>query len=773
VKRMNLLRMILLFVLISSGSAAAKPNILFIAIDDLNDYISPLDNHPGIKTPNFERLAKRSVTFTNAHCAAPACHPSRVAVMTGVHPSKSGIYQNAFGAHGPRWRQESPVLANAVVLSQHFRDHGYRAVGGGKIFHTLQWTPGDSQNDPDAWDAYRGDPLDPISGDWPRPASARTNQNAGFKGKRPLNAHLFGAAPVELAADQGDGAVVDWAVEQMGKPDDKPLFLAVGLFRPHIPWEVPQKWFDLYPEEDVKLPAILANDLDDARSHGREGWHKWVVQNDQWRHLMRGYLASVSYADDQLGRLLDGLDASPMAGNTIVVLWTDHGFHIGEKENWEKFALWEQTTRTPLFIHAPGVSKDGERTRQPVTLTDLYPTLCELVGIPVPAQCTGGSLVEQIREPSAIDERTSLTSFVFHQDNRIPSHAVSDAKYRFIKYADGFEELYDLDKDRGEFTNLAKDPSFAEVSAKLRQRIPVNAEKQVINPKRETTNMLFVDNGTVKVGIERAKGGAITHLSWAECRKNVVNSHDPGRLIQQSYYAGRTLDRKGDGQHEAWSPWNWNPIQGGGVGSWAKVNAFKRLNGQSILYSETIPKLWDMPDEDAAALMRQRTGFEPEMPNVIVVDCELVSMRELNDRWGDMTRSPQEIPACYFARKFDTFKSYLGEGNWRAEPENKGTPWRHATVPRGAMACFAKDGQGIAVFSPSAKVWNFGPHGEGDSEDPLADPCVHIAPVDLVEIGPKSTLKYRYWLLVGTETQIAQQLDTLWQKYSSERVEVK
>ena len=160
---------VLLPFLVSLIHAASKPNVLFIAVDDLNDYISPLDGHPGIQTPHFDRLAKRSVTFANAHCAAPACHPSRVAVMTGVHPVESGIYRNMFGAHGPRWRHESPVLKEAVVLSQHFRNNGYRALGGGKIFHTLQWTPGDSQNDPGAWDGYRGDPLDPISADWPRP----------------------------------------------------------------------------------------------------------------------------------------------------------------------------------------------------------------------------------------------------------------------------------------------------------------------------------------------------------------------------------------------------------------------------------------------------------------------------------------------------------------------------------------------------------------------------------------------------------------------------
>ena len=320
--------------------ASAKPNVLFIAVDDLNDYISPLDNHPGIQTPNFERLAKRSVTFANAHCAAPACHPSRVAVMTGVHPATSGIYLNLFGAHGPRWRHESPALKDAVVLSQHFRDHGYRSVGGGKIFHALQWTPGDSQNDPDAWDAYRGDPLDPLAGDWPRPKRIPDAKSLLTPG-RPLGgaSQLFGAAVLEQPEDSfGDHLVVDWAIQQMNAGQKKPLFLAVGLFRPHIPWEVPQRWFDLYPEDKVKLPEHREDDLDDAHDHGRRNWHKWVTDNKQWTHLMRGYLASISYVDNQVGRLLDALDASPMKDNTIIVLWSDHGFHIGEKENWEKFA---------------------------------------------------------------------------------------------------------------------------------------------------------------------------------------------------------------------------------------------------------------------------------------------------------------------------------------------------------------------------------------------------------------------------------------------------
>ncbi|MEM0968668.1 MAG: sulfatase, partial [Verrucomicrobiota bacterium] len=461
-----------LLLLLTAAFAEEKPSVLFLAVDDLNDYITPLDGHPGLKTPNFERLAKQSVTFANAHCAAPACHPSRVAVMTGVHPIKSGIYRNLFGAHGPRWRHESPALENAIVLTQHFRDHGYFAAGAGKIFHTLQWTPGDSQNDPDAWDDYRGAPLDPISADWPRPLFTK-DQDEGFVGKRPLKNYYLGSAPLDLPdrTPYGDELIVEWTKEQLAKNHSQPVFLAVGLFRPHIPFEVPQRYFDLHPLESVQLPAHLENDLDDVRPPERVHWHDWVTENDMWHHLMQGYLASISYVDDQLGQILDALEESPLKDNTIVILWTDHGFHIGEKHNWEKFALWDQTTRTPLFIHAPGVSQDGHKTREPATLTDLYPTLCELVGIPVPPQCTGVSLVPQLRDPTTPRASVSLTSYYINKDGK-PSHALSDPQYRYISHGNGIEELYDMLADPHEFTNLAPDPSYRVVLTRFRQQLP-------------------------------------------------------------------------------------------------------------------------------------------------------------------------------------------------------------------------------------------------------------------------------------------------------------
>ncbi len=491
-----------------------QPNVLFIAIDDLNDYIGPLGNHPGIKTPVLDRLAKQSVTFTNAHCAAPACHPSRVAVMTGVHPVHSGIYRNAFGAHGPRWRRESPMLEKAIVLSQHFRNCGYRAVGGGKIFHTLQWTPGDSQNDPDAWDVYRGDPLDPISADWPRPVRV-PDKKAGLGPGRPLgDRQLFGAAPIirEPEDSYGDHLVVDWAIEQLEAKTDQPLFLAVGLFRPHIPWEVPRKWFDLYPLEGIQLPITGANDLDDAHSHRRESWHKWVTQNDQWKKLMRGYLASISYVDHQVGRLLAALERSPLKENTIVVLWSDHGFHIGEKENWEKFALWDQTTRVPLFVHAPGVSQDGRRCSQPVSLVDLYPTLCDLAHLPIAEQCDGVSLVPQLKNPQKEKKELAVSSYQFAGE-RLPSHAVIGTRYRLIRYGNGFEELYDLETDPHELTNRIDDPSLKDVGDQLRSQIPKNVRTQVKrlqgagNPNKKK-NQISNSALQIRIKVEPKKGRA-------------------------------------------------------------------------------------------------------------------------------------------------------------------------------------------------------------------------------------------------------------------------
>lgn len=294
-----------------------------------------------------------------------------------------------------------------------------------------------------------------------------------------------------------------------------------------------------------------------------------------------------------------------------------------------------------------------------------------------------------------------------------------------------------------------------------------NAEFLVAaDPVSNDSDLLLLSSPSVRVGIDRTKGGAITFLAWPGNEKNAVNVHDPGRLIQQSYYAGRILDRRSEGQSAQWSPWPWNPIQGGGVSSWARVTEFRRDDNLS-LFVETVPKLWDMPSEEAAARMRQWIRFEPELTGVIQVECEFEAMRDENDRWGPAVPRAQEIPACYFTRQFDRMRSYLGDGDWRDETQSPGPPWGRCDPPRRAMAFFASEGQGIGVFSPESQgLWNFGPHGESPSDDSEAGPCMHVAPLITLNLGPRSKFRYRYWIVVGSESDVAERLDVLWRKYA-------
>lgn len=293
-------------------------------------------------------------------------------------------------------------------------------------------------------------------------------------------------------------------------------------------------------------------------------------------------------------------------------------------------------------------------------------------------------------------------------------------------------------------------------------------------PERPQPEILFIENPVMKTGIDRSMGAAITWLSWRAHPGNIINIHDPGRLIQQSYYAGNRLDRSGDGQHERWSPWSWNPIQGGGVMSWARVTRFEKVEDRKLV-AETIPKLWDMPDEEAAAVMLQATEFEPNMPNVVRVYNRFSSKRQPNDRWGPAVARRQELPACYFISAFRHIESYLGNGEWRRENQPAGPPWGQANPPLMVMACFNDDGQGVAVFSPAATWhWNFGPHGPyTPAAKPEDGPCVHLAPLASVQLGPRSTLEYRYWMVVGDKAEITRSIEMLLGKYSNERIDLR
>jgi len=459
----------------SPSPAEGPPNVLFIAVDDLNDWVNCLGGRPGIITPNLDRLAKRGVLFTNAHCSSPACCPSRASLMTGISPTTSGVYDNI-----QDWR-ESPALKNAVTIPAYFRSRGYRAVGGGKIFHALSWIWKDyglDQNDPASWDEYFPSKRRQLPEDyWPNENLRRGDREIigdpmarGNIGKRP--SWFFDWAPVDAPDEaMADSKVVEWAISEVQRKHDRPFFQAVGIFKPHIPWYVPKKYFDLYPLEKVTLPEVRGDwgaglpPAGRAMGEERRAWHRWVVDNNQWKRAVQGYMAGISFADAQLGRLLDALDASPCARNTVIVLWSDHGFHLGERETWEKFTLWEESTRVTFMVVAPGVTPAGGRCGRPVSLLDIYPTLVELAGGKPAPELEGRSLVPLLRNPQAPSDRAVVTTW-------LDSHAVRSERWRYIRYADGSEELYDHQADPGESINLAGKKEFLDIKAGLAARLP-------------------------------------------------------------------------------------------------------------------------------------------------------------------------------------------------------------------------------------------------------------------------------------------------------------
>jgi arylsulfatase A-like enzyme len=437
-----------------------KPNILFIAIDDLNDWVGPLGGHPLAKTPRLDALAARGTTFTNAHCQAPLCNPSRVSLLTGLRPSTTGIYGLA-----PSFR-DIPEFADRVTLPQYFAEHGYRTAGDGKIFHHGTRS-GDKKHAPDFQE---------------------NGNHSGVGSKPPLRlvtdpplAHPlvdWGVWPTDNDdTKKGDYVVASWGIDQIrNAPADKPFFLALGFFLPHVPMYATQQWFDLYPDDDSILPPVLDNDRDDTP---RFSWYlHWQLPEPrigpvraagQWRNLVRSYLASTSFVDAQVGRLLDALDASGHRDDTIVVVWSDHGWHLGEKGIAGKNSLWDRSTRVPLVFAGPGVAP-GQACKRPVELLDLYPTLVELAGLPPRDDQEGESLVPLLRDAAAPRARPAITTH-----NR-GNHAVRSERWRYIRYADGSEELYDLENDPHEWHNLAGIPAYAAVIAEHVQWLPtVNA----------------------------------------------------------------------------------------------------------------------------------------------------------------------------------------------------------------------------------------------------------------------------------------------------------
>lgn len=435
---------LLLAILASVATAADKPNVLFIAVDDLNDWIGSLGGHPQAKTPNMDALAKRGVNFTRAYCASPVCNPSRTALMTGLRSSTSGVYSNDID------RAKSPAK-DVVPLNTHFHNNGYYVAAAGKIYHG----DGDQWGE---WDDYgtpqRGD-LPPVAG-----------HSGGVGGIR--------FAPVEGSdEDMHDFHTVEYCLAQLRKKHDKPFFLACGLHKPHMAWNVPKKYYDLFPLESIQLPKVLETDLDDVPPAGKQmakasGDHAEMLQSGRWKEAVQGYLAAGAFCDAMIGKLMKGFDESAYKNNTIICFWGDHGWHLGEKQHWRKFALWEEATRAPLFFAGPGVAKPGVTCERTVDFMSIYPTLCNLAGLSVPQHVEGANIAPLLHDVTAKWDRPALTT------HGKQNHAVRSEKWRYIRYANGDEELYDEEQDPLEWKNLAGDANYASVKTELAKWLPAS-----------------------------------------------------------------------------------------------------------------------------------------------------------------------------------------------------------------------------------------------------------------------------------------------------------
>lgn len=420
----------------------AKPNVLFIAVDDLRDWVGYLHHNTQAITPNIDKLAARGVAFTHSYCAAPVCNPSRAALMTGLRPSTTGVYDNNHD-----WRK---VVSEDLPLTTTFRKAGYYVCGSGKIYHGAFERLSE-------WDDYlKNEPKDP------KPGKDQSDGVGGIK-----------FAPLDCRdEDMQDFHIVNYGIEQLSKPHEKPFLLTVGLHKPHMPWNVPQKYYDMHPLDKIELPPYQKDDLNDVPPAGIKmanpsGDHAKMVESGRWKESVQAYLAAATFADAMIGRLLDALDKSAYKDNTIIVFWCDHGWHLGEKDHWRKFALWENTTRSPLLWSVPGLTKANGICERTVDFMSIYPTLCDLCDIPIPKHVEGPSIKSLLADPKSAWDKPALTTY------RYNNHAVRDEEWRYIRYANGDEELYNEKNDPEEWKNLAGDSNYAEKKEALSKSFPV------------------------------------------------------------------------------------------------------------------------------------------------------------------------------------------------------------------------------------------------------------------------------------------------------------
>ena len=466
---------------------AGHPNVLFIAVDDMADWCGCMNGHPDVQTPSIDRLARRGMLFTNAHCVSPICGPSRAAVLTGMRPETTNVYTNQ-GSY-------IDYVPDAVSFPRYFRNHGYHVLGAGKINHSSTALVKDN------WDEYGpgtgivGTPftheelmcegMDPTRVIQRGKINCSLPMNGGLSMiDRPTNQwNTFDWGPLDLSDDDfPDGQIANWAVEQLHKEHDKPFLLCTGFYKPHQPFFVPRKYFEMYDPEKIHLPPTIAGDLHDVPQPGKDlaripwtsGTHKTVTKHNQWRQAVAAYLATISFADAQVGRVLEALDSSRYAENTWVVFWSDHGWSLGEKEHWGKHDPWRGSVKVPMILIPPKDTlpkgfQPGQRCDAPVSLLDLYPTLLDICQLKKYEKLEGRSLLPLVRDPICNWDETVVASV------GRGSHSVFAKKWRYVHYFDGSEELYSLAVDTEEWFNLADDPAYDDIKKQLAHSIPADS----------------------------------------------------------------------------------------------------------------------------------------------------------------------------------------------------------------------------------------------------------------------------------------------------------
>jgi arylsulfatase A-like enzyme len=442
-----------------------KPlNVLMISVDDLNNYLGFLGDVNAI-TPNIDRLAKRGVAFTNAHCQSPLCGPSRASIMTGLRPSTTGIYGMI---KDDLIKTDNEETKSVVFLPEYYKKQGYKTMGVGKIFHT--YAPEGVFEGPGR---FVGEKPNNSFGPAPKERMVWQGFPPGVDYKGPKTNTDWGAFPANDSL-MSDYKAVQWASEQLKKDfSGQPFFLAVGFLRPHVPLHVPQKWFDLYPIDKIQLPPYLSDDLDDVPEIARNSINslpmmpttEWAIETDNWKKIVQAYLACVSFVDNEVGKLLDALDNSRYAENTVIVFWSDHGYRVGEKGTFAKHCLWEEATRTPLIFSGPNIPKD-QKKKVPAELLSIYPTLLDLCGLPPNVQNEGISLAPIIKGTKEGTDLNAITTYGWS------NHSVRSKDYRYISYEDGTEELYNHIEDPNEFANIANNPGYDSIKKELKESLP-------------------------------------------------------------------------------------------------------------------------------------------------------------------------------------------------------------------------------------------------------------------------------------------------------------